>query len=295
MQKRNGHTMHTNRGDRGGPTVSFVLPAYNEESNIVAALDSTIRCAERLCGDYEIFVVDDGSRDRTAQLVEEVGRRNSAVKLISHGDNLGYGEALRSGFEAARCDYVFFTDADNQFDLEELELLLPWADRADVVAGYRKVRRDPVMRKLNAWGWNRLVRMLFYVPVRDIDCAFKLFRREVLQGIDIRSRGAMINTEIMVKIARRGSAVVEVGVTHLPRRSGDSHGAKVSVILRALRELKAMHPSLSDLAPVATQGPAAKETATLLLLPETTGDPPVEHADDLPRRRTQIATKVLRR
>ncbi|MGH9205235.1 MAG: glycosyltransferase family 2 protein, partial [Acidimicrobiales bacterium] len=152
-------------------------------------------------------------------------------------------------FCAARLDYVFFTDADNQFDIEELALLLAWVDRADVVAGFRKVRHAPFMRRLNAWGWNRLVRLLFYVPVRDIDCAFKLFRRTVLERIDIESRGAMINTEIMVKLARGGSAIVEVGVTHFPRTAGSPQGAKLRVIARAMREARKMYPGLSKLVP----------------------------------------------
>jgi len=229
--------------------VSFVLPAYNEEANITQAITSTIAVAERYCSAYEVVVVDDGSADRTAELVAGLAERHPEVRLLQHGTNRGYGEALRTGFKGAQLDFVFFTDADNQFDMDELPLLLVWADHAGVVAGYRKVRQDPVMRRLNAWGWNRLVRMLFYVPVRDIDCAFKLFRRSALAEIDIESRGAMINTEIMVKLARAGWYVVEVGVTHLPRTAGSPQGAKPSVILRAFREVARMYPSLSRLGP----------------------------------------------
>jgi hypothetical protein len=236
---------------RGGgrPQVSFVLPSYNEEANIATALDRTLSAAKRLCSEFEIVVIDDGSTDRTADLVRNAITQHRSIKLVSHRTNRGYGEALRSGFAAAQFDFVFFTDADNQFDMNELELLLVWADKADVVAGYRKVRRDPFMRRVNAWAWNRIVRWLFYVPVRDIDCAFKLFRREALQQIDIESRGAMINTEIMVKLARSGCTIVEVGVSHFPRTSGAPQGAKVRVIARALREVKTMHPRLSKLAP----------------------------------------------
>jgi hypothetical protein len=149
-------------------------------------------------------------------------------------------------------DFVFFTDADNQFDLDELPLALAWADHADVVAGYRAVRRDPVVRRVNAWAWNRLVRVLFYAPVRDVDCAFKLFRRGPLADIQIESRGAMINTEVMVKLARAGCRIVEVAVTHHPRTAGRPQGAKLRVILRALREVAMMYPQLGKLGP----GPA---------------------------------------
>jgi hypothetical protein len=232
-----------------GPSVSFVLPSYNEEANINRAIEQTRAVAGRLCSQWEILVVDDGSTDRTAEIVRRANVSEPSIKLISHSSNRGYGEALRSGFAAARFEFVFFTDADNQFDMNDLELLMTWADRADVVAGYRKVRRDPFMRQVNAWGWNRLVRMLFYVPVRDIDCAFKLFRREALQQIDVQSRGAMINTEIMVKLARSGCLIVEVGVNHFPRTAGAPQGAKLRVIARALREVKEMYPHLSGLAP----------------------------------------------
>ena len=231
------------------PRVSFVLPSYNEEANIDRALAHTLQAARKMCSEFEIVVVDDGSTDRTADLVRGAGVREPAIKLLHHCTNRGYGEALRSGFAAAQYDYVFFTDADNQFDLNEIELLLAWTDRADVVAGYRKVRRDPFMRRLNGWGWNRIVRWLFYVPVRDIDCAFKLFRRDVLEQIEIESRGAMINTEIMVKLARNGCTIVEVGVTHFPRTSGVPQGAKLRVIARAMREVKRMYPHLNTLSP----------------------------------------------
>ena len=230
-------------------SVSFVLPAFNEEGNITKAIERTVTVASRYCSAFEVIVVDDGSSDRTAELVSECADLHPEVRLVMHDSNRGYGSALRSGFSDAALDFVFFTDSDNQFDMDEFPLLLAWADQADVVAGYRRVRQDPVMRRLDAWAWNRLVRALFYVPVRDIDCAFKLFRRRALVAIEIESRGAMINTEIMVKLARQGSAVIEVGVTHLPRTAGSAQGAKPAVILRAFREVTTMYPRLSRLDP----------------------------------------------
>jgi glycosyltransferase involved in cell wall biosynthesis len=237
--------------------ISFVLPAFNEEQNIVRAVRSVTDVATRYCSAFEVIVVDDGSSDRTAELVTEVATEHPQVRLLRHARNRGYGEALRSGFLRARLDYVFFTDADNQFDMEELRLLLPWADRVDVVAGYRKNRQDPLIRRANAWAWNRLVRVLFYVPVRDIDCAFKLFRRSALEELDIESVGAMVNTEVMVKLGRTGRTVVEVGVTHLPRTAGVARGAKLSVIARALTEVSKMYGRLSELGPGPTPVPAA--------------------------------------
>ena len=217
--------------------LSIVLPAYNEEANIIEAIRRSRSVASRLCEDYEIIVVDDGSRDRTAELVRSEVARDERVQLVTHDDNLGYGEALRTGFRAARLDLVFFTDADNQFDLNELAGFLPWIDKVDVVAGYRMNRKDRLIRRFFARSWNLLVRSLFYVPVRDIDCAFKLFRRHLFDSLDLESVGAMVNTELMVKIGRSGAGVVEVGVTHYPRTAGAPRGAHPKVILRALLEL----------------------------------------------------------
>jgi glycosyltransferase involved in cell wall biosynthesis len=233
--------------------VSFVLPAFNEEPNIVHAIETITSVAALYCAEHEVIVVDDGSTDATAQLVQEQAHGDWRIRLVRHGTNRGYGEALRSGFGTAALDYVFFTDADNQFDMAEIPLLFERADNVDVVAGYRKHRQDPLIRRINAWGWNRLVRMLFYVPVRDIDCAFKLFRRASLAEIAIESRGAMINTEIMVKLARAGCRVVEVGVTHLPRTAGEPSGANLRVIARAFREVVHMYPILTDVIPATAQ------------------------------------------
>jgi len=217
--------------------LSIVLPAYNEEENIVEAVRRATAVAERLCVDHEIVVVDDGSRDRTAHLVRDLAATDPRIRLVRHARNLGYGEALRTGFRTARLEYVFFTDADNQFDLNELEDFLPWAATVDVVAGYRANRNDPIGRRLNAGAWNRLVRSLFDVPVRDINCAFKLFRRDVFDEIDIESRGAMVNTELMVKLAHAGAEIIEFPVTHYPRTAGVAQGANPRVILRAFWEL----------------------------------------------------------
>lgn len=245
-----------------GHRLSIVLPAYNEEANIAEAIRQSTAAASRLCAEHEIVVVDDGSRDRTAAIVEEIAAGDPRVRLVRHARNRGYGEALHSGFRAATLDLVFFTDADLQFDMSELALLLPLIDRADVVAGFRRVRRDRVVRRFYAFGWNQLVRSLFYVPVRDIDCAFKLFRRSVFDAIDIESVGAMVNTELMVKIGRAGHGVVEVGVSHLPRTAGTARGANPRVIGRALWELVKMYRRLHGTAIEVAGAPSHYAAAT---------------------------------
>lgn len=232
---------------RSALRVSIALPAYNEEPNIEDAIREATEAAERLFNEHEIVVVDDGSTDRTAELVQAICRADPRVRLVRHGRNRGYGEAVRSGFLASRLDYVFLTDADLQFDMGELERLIPFAGTVDVVAGYRRNRQDAPVRLLFAYAWNMLVRVLFYVPVRDIDCAFKLFDRRVLEEIDIESVGAMVSTELMVKLGRSGVSVVEVGVSHRPRRAGEARGASPRVIATGLYELIRMRRKLSSL------------------------------------------------
>jgi len=227
--------------------VSIVLPAYNEEENIAQAVAEATQSAERLFSDHEIVVVDDGSADRTASIVHGIGGADPRVRVITHGRNRGYGEAVRTGLLASRLGHVFITDADLQFDMGELELFIPYAGTVDVVAGYRKNRQDAFVRRLNAYGWNLLMRALFYVPVRDIDCAFKLFNRRVLDEIDIESVGAMVSTELMVKLGRKGASVVEIGVTHRPRKAGEARGASPKVIATAFKEVIQMRRRLSSL------------------------------------------------
>jgi glycosyltransferase involved in cell wall biosynthesis len=231
----------------GAARLSIVLPAFNEAANIAQAVSTASGVASRLCADFEVIVVDDGSSDDTAAIVTDLSRAEPRIRLVQHSANQGYGGALKSGFLAAKLDLVFFTDADNQFDLEEIADFLDLIERVDVVAGYRIKRCDPMVRRLMAKAWNYLVRALFYVPVRDIDCAFKLFRREVFDGLELESVGAMVNTELMVKLGRSGYRVVEVGVSHFPRTAGTPRGAKPSVILRAFLELSRMHGRLSSM------------------------------------------------
>ena len=231
----------------GGHRLSIVLPAHNEESNVGTAIERASAAASKLCADYEVIIVDDGSTDKTADVVRAHAAENARVHLVCHEKNRGYGEALHTGFRAATMDLVFFTDADNQFDFEELEKFLPLSDRVGVVAGYRKVRQDPWRRRFTARVWNVVVRALFYVPVRDIDCAFKMFRRSVLEEIDIESVGAMVNTELMVKLGRSGHGVAEVGVTHFPRTSGKARGATPRVVMMAIRELRRMRHRLREM------------------------------------------------
>ncbi|MGH8659857.1 MAG: glycosyltransferase family 2 protein, partial [Gammaproteobacteria bacterium] len=231
-------------------SISVILPAYNEEENIEKALEQAIDNLELLFSDWEIIVVDDGSHDRTGDIVNRVARENARVTAVRHHRNQGYGAALRSGIQRARKELVFFCDSDLQFHINEILLLLMWVEQYDIVIGYRGRRSDPFYRKLNASGWNLLVRLLLRLKVRDIDCAFKLFRSEVFNTVKIGAVGAMVNTEILVQATRLGYKLREVPVTHFPRRNGQQTGAKVQVILKAFKELFRLRRGLYHIEPI---------------------------------------------
>jgi glycosyltransferase involved in cell wall biosynthesis len=221
------------------PSISLVLPAYNEADNIEPLIAEAEPALQSVTGDYEIIVVDDGSRDDTAAVTQRVMERNAHVRLVQHPVNRGFGAAVFSGFTAAEKDWIFYTDADRQFVLSELSRFVPHMDQADVIAGYRAPRRDPFLRVLYGKGWSMLCTLVFGYTVRDVDCGFKLLRREVVQKLapTVRSRGATFSIEWLVRAKRAGYRFVELPVSHRPRVAGSQTGANIDVILRAFKEL----------------------------------------------------------
>jgi glycosyltransferase involved in cell wall biosynthesis len=226
--------------------ISVFFPAYNEEQNLEALVTRTVETLRRLAAGWEVIIVDDGSRDRTPEVAARLVKQYPGVRHIRHEKNRGYGGAVKTGLQAAKLDWIFFTDGDGQFDIAELELLLPATAEADIVVGYRLNRQDPMLRKLNAFGWGTLVRTLFglHGKVRDIDCAFKLFRRRVVDESEFKAEGAMISTELLVRAKKLGYRFKEVGVHHFPRKAGTPTGANPKVILRAFKELFKLYGQL---------------------------------------------------
>jgi dolichol-phosphate mannosyltransferase len=202
--------------------LSLVLPAYNEESGIRQAVAEADDALTALTADYEILVIDDGSRDGTAAAVEAMLSERPRVRLLRHDSNRGYGAALRTGFEAARFERVAFTDADCQFHLEDLGRLLPLSDDCPVVAGYREGRQDSWRRRFLSRGYNLLTRALLGTGARDCDCALKVFRRDALAELLPETEGFFVNAEMLARARQKGVAVAEVGVRHRPRQSGRS-------------------------------------------------------------------------
>lgn len=204
------------------PSVSLVIPAYNEQEVIERAIREADEALSALVTDYEIIVVDDGSVDGTRERAQLAADTRPRVRVIRHAGNRGYGAALRTGFQAATKSYVGFTDADCQFDLRELERLILLLRGHEIACGYRIDRQDHWLRGVYSKSYNLLVRTLLRTRVRDCDCALKLFRRQTLQSLPITTNGFLVNAELLAHASLQGLSVVEVGVTHRPRCGGTS-------------------------------------------------------------------------
>ena len=221
------------------------MPAYNEAGNIERAVRAAAEAGAR-AGTHEVVVVDDGSRDETgerlAALSAELGPR---LRVVRHEHNRGYGAALRSGFAASEGDLVFYTDSDNQFDLSELAGVIPLMREWDAVLGYRIDRKDARRRLITSWVFNHLSCVVFGLSVRDLNCSFKLFRRDVLRALPLQSDDFFIDTEMVVRLHRAGFRFVERGVTHLPRLAGHST-VRLSDIPRTLMAVARMRAKLGS-------------------------------------------------
>ena len=217
--------------------LSVFFPCYNEAENVERVVRRAAEVLDELVTDWEITIVDDGSADATGRIADRLAGEDPRIRAAHHETNGGYGMALRTGLAAATKEYVFYTDGDGQFDIAELGRLLGLRERADIISGYRANRRDGLLRRLNArcWGW--LVQRVLGFRCRDVDCAFKLYRREIFDRIELRSTGALIDAEILARAVRRNYTILDVPVTHLPRVAGEQTGAKIGVILRAFKEL----------------------------------------------------------
>jgi glycosyltransferase involved in cell wall biosynthesis len=212
---------------------------YNEEGNIEHAVSSALAVLEALTDCYEVIVVNDGGRDRTGAIADSLAAANPCVRVVHHPVNRGYGAALRSGLAAARYPLVVLADGDNQFDLNELPVLLRHVANSDIVSGYRIARHDPAFRRLYAFTYNRVARLLFSIRVRDVNCGFKVYRRALVERLlpQLRSTGALINVEMLARARKLGATVTEVGVHHYPRETGQPTGGNPAVIFRAVREM----------------------------------------------------------
>jgi glycosyltransferase involved in cell wall biosynthesis len=218
-------------------SISVFFPAYNDEASIPALVQHALEILPTVCDDYEVIIVNDGSTDGTAAVLEQLVSTNAHVRVVLHEENRGYGAALRSGIKAASKEFIFYTDGDGQYDVRELRLLLASMTPAvDVVNGYKINRADTKYRRLLGGLYNRAARLLFRLPIRDVDCDFRLMRRSAVQSLSLQSNGGAICVELISKLQTAGSAFAEVPVHHYPRHHGRSQFFRPKALAITLRE-----------------------------------------------------------
>ncbi len=203
--------------------MSIVLPAYNEAENLEEVVNSALEAAPAVTSDFEVIIVDDGSTDDTRGVATAlVEQHHPRVRLFQHATNSGYGSAIRTGLANTRYGLIFYTDADRQFDLQELGQFVPHIQEHDLVIGFRVYRYDSVLRSIVSWCYNRVIGVLFRVRVRDVDCAYKLMRREVLDRLTLESTDFFIDTEIVARARKWNFRIAQRGVRHYPRLAGET-------------------------------------------------------------------------
>ncbi|MGC2423998.1 MAG: glycosyltransferase family 2 protein [Nitrospirota bacterium] len=230
----------------GDTKISIILPAYNEEANIESAVKDIFNYMDGKGWDFEVIVVDDGSKDLTSEIVNRLRIEYKELNLIAHERNLGYGKSIMDGFNAAKNDLLFFTDSDRQFKIESIGDMIELTGEADIVVGYRINRQDPLIRLLLSWGFNIIVRFLFDINVRDIDCAFKIFHKRIFDKVKVETTQFFFNTEVLAKAKYFGYSIKEVGVPHFPRQAGSS-SVSPKYIPITVHELQRIRKSIKNL------------------------------------------------
>ena len=223
--------------DTNMPSISAFFPIYNDEATVELLADKIKPVLDELTDDWEIIFVEDCSPDRCGEVADRLAAKDPRIKVVHHEVNRGYGGALRSGFAAATKDIIFYTDGDAQYDVQELRLLAEHIGQCDMVNGYKIKRGDPLYRKLIGRIYHWTVKILFGLPIRDVDCDFRLMRREIVETIELESNSGVICTEMMTKICGSGFHIIQVPVHHYPRIAGESQFFRFGRIFRVLRGL----------------------------------------------------------
>ncbi len=219
------------------PSLSIFFPAYNDAGSIGALVDDAYRIGGSIAREVQVIVVDDGSRDNTAVVLREAQQRYPGMQLVSHAVNRGYGAALRSALACCHGEWVFYTDGDGQYDVADLITLAAHTATADFITGYKRQRADAWYRLLFSRAFNRIAGLFFRIPVRDINCDCRLFRRALLDGVTFTQTGGLFGLELLLHVQHRGARIIEVPVRHLPRRFGHSQFFTVPGVTGALRDL----------------------------------------------------------
>ena len=227
--------------------ISVFLPCHNEEGNVERVVNALSVELPLIAEDYQIVIVDDGSADRTGIIADRLAATDLRIKAVHHQNNHGYGAAVISGVRACTQPWVVLCDGDGQFDANDIGTLAAKVPAYDVVVGYRVNRADSLMRRINGKSWTLLIRLFLDIHIKDLDCGLKLFKRELLEDVQLRAKGAMISAELMAQVIGRGAKICEIEVKHLPRVAGKQTGANFNVIIRAFRELFLLRRGLREI------------------------------------------------
>jgi len=227
--------------------ISITLPALNEAQNIEKLSEEIIGYFKDKNIPFEIIIINDGSSDKTGESADVLASTYENISTIHHPQNKGYGKSLKDGFQASRYEYLFFTDADRQFKINSLDTFLPFMKegKVDMVIGYRIDRKDTYFRKLIGWCFNRIMRILFSLDYKDIDCAFKLFKREAFECLEIKSDDFLFNAELLAKAKVKKMSIAQIGVEHYPRCGGKSTISYKTIYL-AIKKLMSLHRGIKD-------------------------------------------------
>ncbi len=221
--------------------LSVFFPAYNEEKNIGKTIEKAVLILPEISEKWELIIINDGSKDKTKDVVQKYVDKNKNIKIINHDPNRGYGAALKSGLYTSKYKWITFTDSDGQFDFSEVVNFIDKQNEtnADLVIGYYRNRKVPFYRKINTFIWQMSVFILFGLKVRDIDCGFKLISKKVIDTIEPleSERGAFISSELLIKSRKHNFSIVEIPTTHYPRVEGHGTGASLDVIIQSFIDL----------------------------------------------------------
>ncbi len=212
-------------------SISVFFPAYNDEGTIAKIVSDADSVLNSIIKDYEILIIDDCSPDNTGKIADKLAKSNKKIKVIHHEKNKGIGGVLVSGYKNAKKDYVFYTDGDAQYDIKEIEKLIKYIPQSDIVIGYRKKRADPFIRKLTSKVYNILIRVLFNLKVKDVDCSFKLIKKSLIDQIDLKTSSGFVDAELMWKLKKKyNHKIIQIPVNHYERKFGKTQFFKFKLI-----------------------------------------------------------------
>jgi glycosyltransferase involved in cell wall biosynthesis len=229
----------------GRPSITAFFPAYNDAGTIASMVISAMNVLEQLTDDYEIIVINDGSRDHTPEILDRLAADYERVRVIHHPQNRGYGGALRSGFAAATKDLIFYTDGDAQYDVHDLLRLYPLlTENIDLVQGYKRERNDGILRQVIGQTYHFAVKRLFMLTVRDVDCDFRLMRRRIFEKVELTHDSGVICVEMVKKIQNNGFGIAQLDVSHFPRVYGHSQFFRWRHLFNTAKELSGLWKEL---------------------------------------------------